>query len=268
MPTPSSARIDHPEVLAAYEADRIRARSGRGIPDRFPRPGGDPRRHGELYRSLAESSTAPEGIAWKPAAFSRSRPTTSLSPTWTRLSSADRRPTDPVEVLTAFPYPLTTAEVAAAMAAHLAPLTPPPPRRPSLPPPATGAPIAGRWATARLGAGPGSQGLACSPAADFGARAEGGSTISSRRIPACASGPVSISISLGRPRRIDARLHTFLLRLLLEPVAGGAYTSPLTAIIVFRLPLEAVRLRASTFAAAASHLLQLWLTSFTPSASN
>ena len=59
------------------------------------------------------------GKGWKPVAFSRSRPTTSLSPTWTPRSSADHPPTDPVEVLSAFPYALTTAEVAAVMAEHL-----------------------------------------------------------------------------------------------------------------------------------------------------
>ena len=49
-------------------------------------------------------------------ALSRSRPTTSLSPTWTPRSRADHPANDPIEVLSALPYKLTTAEVAAVIA--------------------------------------------------------------------------------------------------------------------------------------------------------
>ena len=62
----------------------------------------------------------PAGGGSRPAASSRSRPTTwsiaNLDPTLERRPPAD----DPLEVLSAFPYPLATAEVAAVMAEHLA----------------------------------------------------------------------------------------------------------------------------------------------------
>ena len=62
--------------------------------------------------------------------------------------------TDPVEVLSAFPYELATAEIAAVMAEHLSVPDSPASRPPSSPPPARNASFAGRSPTGRSGRWP------------------------------------------------------------------------------------------------------------------
>ena len=107
-------RIDDPEVVAAYEADRAGRARRRGRP-----PSSRAGRRTPTARCATPprrwSSRDPTGGAMEAGGFSRSRPTTSSSPTWSPRSSAEAPAAEAVEVLSAFPYALTTAEVAAVM---------------------------------------------------------------------------------------------------------------------------------------------------------
>ena len=69
------ARIDDPDVVAAYEADRALARTAAGSPTEFQGKSAATRRPGALHRALARLRARRHG-AWRPAASSRSRPTT------------------------------------------------------------------------------------------------------------------------------------------------------------------------------------------------
>ena len=69
-------RIDDPEVVAAYEADRARARTAAGSPTEFQGRAADTDGAVRTPRPRS-SSTSLAGNGWKPGAFSRSRPTTS-----------------------------------------------------------------------------------------------------------------------------------------------------------------------------------------------
>ena len=106
-------------MRAAYEADRARARTAAGSPTEF---------QGRAFNSDgAVRYTAPslifetaDGRSLEAGGFQPVEAydvvIANLDPTLERRPPAE----DPVEVLTAFPYPLATAEVAAIMAEHLA----------------------------------------------------------------------------------------------------------------------------------------------------
>ena len=98
---------------------RPRPRPHRGrVADGVPGPRGEHRRRGALHGAVARlRERRPD--AWRPAASSRSRPTTSSSRTSTRRSPRRAPALDALDVLAAFPYPLATAEVAAVMTEHL-----------------------------------------------------------------------------------------------------------------------------------------------------
>ena len=113
------ARIDDPATEAAYQEDRaLRADRG-GIADRVP---GQGREHRRAVRYTAPSLlfTHRDGRALEAGGFQPVEAydviVANLDPTLTRRGPAE----DPVDVLAALPYALTTREVAAAMAPHLA----------------------------------------------------------------------------------------------------------------------------------------------------
>jgi hypothetical protein len=113
------ARIDDPDVAAAYEADRARARTAAGSPTEFQ---GRAANTDGVVRYTAPSLVfeGPGGQRLEAGGF---QPIEAYDVVIANLDpTLDRRPPpdDPVEVLRAFPYPLTTAEVAAVMAEHLA----------------------------------------------------------------------------------------------------------------------------------------------------
>jgi 2-hydroxychromene-2-carboxylate isomerase len=113
------ARIDDPEVVAAYEADRARARTAAGSPtefqDRAANTDGAVR-----YTAPSLVFDGSDGRTLEAGGFQPIEAydivVANLDPTLERRPPAE----DPVEVLSAFPYALTTAELAAVMAAHLA----------------------------------------------------------------------------------------------------------------------------------------------------
>jgi 2-hydroxychromene-2-carboxylate isomerase len=113
------ARIDDPEVVAAYEADRARARTAAGSPTEFQGRAADT--DGAVrYTAPSLVFEGPGGQRLEAGGF---QPLEAYDVVIANLDPAlDRRPPpdDPVEVLRAFPYPLATAEVAAVMAEHLA----------------------------------------------------------------------------------------------------------------------------------------------------
>jgi protein-disulfide isomerase-like protein with CxxC motif len=112
------ARIDDPDVVAAYEQDRARARSAAGSPTEFQGRAAD--------TDGAVRYTAPslifenaDGQRLEAGGF---QPLEAYDVVIANLDpTLDRRPPpdDPVEALAAFPYALATAEVAAIMTAHL-----------------------------------------------------------------------------------------------------------------------------------------------------
>jgi 2-hydroxychromene-2-carboxylate isomerase len=112
-------RIDDPEVRAAYESDRARARVAAGSPTEFQ--GRAANTDGAVRYtapSLLFDSSGGHGLeagGFQPIE-AYDVVIANLEPTLERRPPAN----DPIEVLSAFPYPLTTAEVAAAMAEHLA----------------------------------------------------------------------------------------------------------------------------------------------------
>jgi protein-disulfide isomerase-like protein with CxxC motif len=111
-------RIDDPEVVAAYEADRVRARTAAGSPTEFQ--GRSANTDGAVrYTAPSLVFEGPGSQRLEAGGFQPIEAydvvIANLDPTLERRPPAD----DPVEVLSAFPYALTTAEVAAAMAEHL-----------------------------------------------------------------------------------------------------------------------------------------------------
>jgi 2-hydroxychromene-2-carboxylate isomerase len=111
-------RIDDPEVVAAYEADRARARTAAGSPTEFQ--GRAANTDGAVrYTAPSLVFEAPGGERLEAGGF---QPLEAYDVVIANLDSTlERRPPaeDPIEVLSAFPHPLTTAEVAAVMAEHL-----------------------------------------------------------------------------------------------------------------------------------------------------
>jgi 2-hydroxychromene-2-carboxylate isomerase len=112
-------RIDHPEVVAAYESDRARARTAAGSPTEFQGRAADT--DGAVrYTAPSLVFDGPDGRRLEAGGF---QPIEAYDVVIANLDPAlVRRPpgNDPVEVLSALPYELTTAEVAAVMAEHLA----------------------------------------------------------------------------------------------------------------------------------------------------
>jgi 2-hydroxychromene-2-carboxylate isomerase len=112
-------RIDDPEIVAAYERDRARARTAAGSPTESQ--GRAANTDGEVrYTAPSLVLHGPDGQRLEAGGFQPIEAydvvIANLDPTLERRPPAE----DPVEVLGAFPYPLTTAEVAAVMAEHLA----------------------------------------------------------------------------------------------------------------------------------------------------
>jgi 2-hydroxychromene-2-carboxylate isomerase len=113
------ARIDDPEVMEAYEADRAAARTAAGSPTEFQ--GRAANTDGAVrYTAPSLVFEAPGGPRLEAGGFQPIEAydvvIANLDPTLERRPPAD----DPTEVLNSFPYALTTAEVAAVMAEHLA----------------------------------------------------------------------------------------------------------------------------------------------------
>jgi protein-disulfide isomerase-like protein with CxxC motif len=111
-------RIDDPEVLAAYEADRSRARAAAGSPTEFQ--GRAANTDGAVrYTAPSLVFEGPAGRSLEAGGFQPIEAydvaIANLEPTLERRPPAD----DPLEVLRAFPYALTTAEIAAVMTEHL-----------------------------------------------------------------------------------------------------------------------------------------------------
>ncbi len=110
--------IDAPEVVAAYQADRALARVAEGSPtefqDRAANTDGAVRYTApSLIFDGADGQRLEVGGFQPVEAYDVA--VANLDPTLERRPPAD----DPVDVLSAFPYALTTAEVAAVMTEHL-----------------------------------------------------------------------------------------------------------------------------------------------------
>ncbi|MDX6721048.1 MAG: hypothetical protein QOJ63_3302 [Solirubrobacteraceae bacterium] len=111
--------IEDPEVRAAYEADRARARTAAGSPTEFQQRTAN---SDGVVRYTAPSLIfqTPDGRRLEAGGFQPIEAydvvVANLDPTLTRRAPAQ----DPVDALAAFPYPLATVEVAAVMADHLA----------------------------------------------------------------------------------------------------------------------------------------------------
>jgi 2-hydroxychromene-2-carboxylate isomerase len=112
-------RIEDPEVIEAYEADRAAARTAAGSPTEFQ--GRAANTDGAVrYTAPSLVFETPDGRRLEAGGF---QPIEAYDVVIANLDPGlERRPPaeDPIEVLSAFPYPLTTAEVAAVMAEHLA----------------------------------------------------------------------------------------------------------------------------------------------------
>jgi 2-hydroxychromene-2-carboxylate isomerase len=113
------ARIDDAEVIAAYEADRTAARTAAGSPTEFQ--GRAANTDGQVrYTAPSLVFEADDGRRLETGGFQPIEAydvvIANLDPTLERRPPAE----DPLEALSAFPYALTTAEVAAVMAEHLA----------------------------------------------------------------------------------------------------------------------------------------------------
>jgi 2-hydroxychromene-2-carboxylate isomerase len=111
-------RIDDPEVVAAYEADRAHARAAAGSPTEFQ--GRAANTDGAVrYTAPSLLFDEPGGNRLEAGGFQPLEAydvvIANLDPTLERRPPAE----DAVEVLNAFPYPLATAEVAAVMTEHL-----------------------------------------------------------------------------------------------------------------------------------------------------
>jgi len=110
-------RIDDPDVVAAYEADRARARTAAGSPTEFQ--GRAANTDGAVRYTAPSLVLSCDGRRLEAGGFQPVEAydvvIANLDPTLTRREPA----TDPAELLAAFAYPLASAEVAAAMTAHL-----------------------------------------------------------------------------------------------------------------------------------------------------
>jgi protein-disulfide isomerase-like protein with CxxC motif len=110
--------IDTPAVHAAYEADRARARTAAGSPTEFQERSansdGAVRYTAPSLQFATEDGRRLEAGGFQPIE-AYDVVVANLDPTLERRPPAE----DPVEVLAAFDYALTTAEVAAVMAPHL-----------------------------------------------------------------------------------------------------------------------------------------------------
>jgi len=112
-------RLDDPEIVAAYEADRARARTAEGSPTEFQGRAADT--DGAVrYTAPSLVFRGEDGGILEAGGFQPIEAydvvIANLDPTLERQPPAE----DPVEVLAPFPYALTTAEVAAVMTEHLA----------------------------------------------------------------------------------------------------------------------------------------------------
>jgi 2-hydroxychromene-2-carboxylate isomerase len=113
-------RIDDPDVREAYEADRARARTAEGSPTEFQ--GRAASTDGPVRYTAPSLVFRSNGECLEAGGF---QPIEAYDVVIANLDpTLDRRdpPDDVVDVLTAFAYPLTTAEVAGVMCAHLAPI--------------------------------------------------------------------------------------------------------------------------------------------------
>jgi 2-hydroxychromene-2-carboxylate isomerase len=112
-------RIDDPDVMEVYEADRAAARTAAGSPTEFQ--GRAANTDGTVrYTAPSLVFAGADGRRLEAGGF---QPLEAYDVVIANLDPGlERRPPaeDPVEVLGTFPYPLTTAEVAAVMAEHLA----------------------------------------------------------------------------------------------------------------------------------------------------
>ncbi|HTN22497.1 MAG TPA: DsbA family protein [Solirubrobacteraceae bacterium] len=112
------ARIDDPDVRAAYEADRALARTAAGSPTEFQ--GRAANTDGAVRYTAPSLIFAANGRRLEAGGFQPLEAydvvVANLDPTLARRPPA----TEPLDVLAAFPYPLATAEVAAVMTEHLA----------------------------------------------------------------------------------------------------------------------------------------------------
>jgi hypothetical protein len=110
--------IDDEAVVAAYEADRAKARSAAGSPTEFQ--GKAANTDGSVrYTAPSLVFTGADGGVLEAGGFQTIE---AYDVVVANLdSSLERRPPaeDPVDVLSSFPYPLSTAEVAAVMTEHL-----------------------------------------------------------------------------------------------------------------------------------------------------
>jgi 2-hydroxychromene-2-carboxylate isomerase len=114
------ARIDDPDVREAYEADRARARTAEGSPTEFQ--GRAASTDGPVRYTAPSLLFRSNGSQLEAGGF---QPIEAYDVVIANLDpTLDRRepPDHVVDVLAAFPYPLTTAEVAGVMCAHLAPI--------------------------------------------------------------------------------------------------------------------------------------------------
>jgi hypothetical protein len=114
-----AGRIDDPDVIEAHEADRAAARTAAGSPTEFQ--GRAANTDGAVrYTAPSLVFEAANGRRLEAGGFQPIEAydvvIANLDPGLERRAPAE----DPVEVLSAFPYPLATAEVAAVMAEHLA----------------------------------------------------------------------------------------------------------------------------------------------------
>jgi len=111
-------RIDDPEVVAAYEVDRARARAAAGSPTEFQ--GKAANTDGAMrYTAPSLVLDGPDGRRLEAGGF---QPIEAYDVVIANLDpTLERRPpaAGPLEALDAFRYPLTTAEVAAVMTEHL-----------------------------------------------------------------------------------------------------------------------------------------------------
>jgi protein-disulfide isomerase-like protein with CxxC motif len=112
-------RIEDPDVVAAYEADRARARTAAGSPTEAQ--GRAANTDGEVrYTAPSLIFEGADGRRLEAGGFQPIEAydvvVANLDPGLARRPPAD----DPIAVLSAFRYPLTTAEVAAVMTEHLA----------------------------------------------------------------------------------------------------------------------------------------------------
>jgi len=110
-------RSDDDDVVAAYEADRARARTAAGSPTQFQ--GRAANTDGAVRYTAPSLILELDGRRLEAGGFQPVEAydvvVANLDPTLPRREPA----TDPVDVLAAFPYPLASAEVAAAMTPHL-----------------------------------------------------------------------------------------------------------------------------------------------------